>query len=116
MKKLRSNLIGIDQGSCVLFSDFEVGGEMWTGKGAREKRKTVLFNGIFRNPPSVQVTVDMWDMDRETNLRADISAAHITSEGFEIVFKTWGDTRVARIRANWVAIGEMKSEDDWDID
>jgi len=116
MKKLNSTLIGIDQGSSILFSDFEDGGEMWAGTGAREKRKTVLFGGIFKNPPTVSVHVDMWDMDQETNLRADISAAHITREGFEIVFKTWGDTRVARVRAAWTAIGELKNADDWEVD
>jgi hypothetical protein len=116
MRRLKTNLIGVDQGNTGLFSDFESGGEMWTGHGPRESRKTVLFNGIFMTPPSVHVTISMWDMDQETNLRADLAAENITREGFEIVFRTWGDTRVARIRACWTAIGEMKNEDDWEVD
>jgi hypothetical protein len=33
-----------------------------------------------------------------------------------IVFRTWGDTRVARVRADWLAIGEVRGEDDWQVD
>jgi len=116
MRKLDANRIGIDTGRVILFSDFESGGEMWAGHGPREKRVTILFDGIFLDPPVVQVSIDMWDMDQKANMRADILADNITREGFEIVFKTWGDTRIARIRANWMAIGDVKNDDDWEID
>jgi hypothetical protein len=116
MQRLRTNLVGVDQGSVVLFSDFEDGGEMWTGRGAREALTTILYNGVFLNPPTVSVNISMWDMDQETNMRADVSTAQITREGFQIIFKTWGDTRIARVRATWTAIGEVKSEEDWDVD
>ena len=36
MKKIRNNLVGIDQGSEMLFEDYDTGGEMWTGTGQRE--------------------------------------------------------------------------------
>jgi hypothetical protein len=39
----------------------------------------------------------------------------VTTEGFEIVFRTWGDTRIARIRADWMAIGAVRDEDEWDL-
>ena len=39
----------------------------------------------------------------------------VNSEGFVIVFRTWADTRVARIRADWLAIGELSAEDDWNV-
>ena len=70
---------------------------------------------VHSGVPVVQVSLSMWDMDQKTNQRADISAETITPEGFEIVFKTWGDTRVARVRADWLAIGELRDEDDWDV-
>ena len=116
MQRLRTNLVGVDQGSVVLFSDFEDGGEMWTGRGAREALTTILYNGVFLNPPTVSVNISMWDMDQETNIRADVSTVQITREGFQIIFKTWGDTRIARVRATWTAIGEVKSEEDRDVD
>ena len=49
------------------------------------------------------------------NARADITAENITERGFHLVFRTWGDTRVARVRADWMAIGAVKSEDDWEL-
>lgn len=115
MRRLRSHTIGVDQGSVVLFSDFEDGGEMWTGSGPREMRKTIEFSQSYLEPPVMQVSMSMWDMDQKTNQRADISAEDVTTAGFSIVFRTWGDTRVARVRANWVSIGELHDEDDWDV-
>ena len=41
MKRLRSRLMGIEQGDTVLFSDFENDGEMWTGRGQRERRRRI---------------------------------------------------------------------------
>ena len=115
MRRLASHITGVDQGSVVLFSDYQDGGAMWTGDGPRELRKVVEFSEPFMSDPMVQVTISMWDMDQKTNQRADISAEMVNPEGFVIVFRTWGDTRVARIRADWLAIGEIKGEDDWDI-
>jgi hypothetical protein len=54
-------------------------------------------------------------MDQNSNSRADISAERITEAGFDVVFRTWGDTRVARIRADWMAIGELRHVDEWDL-
>ncbi|MHA7829045.1 MAG: H-type lectin domain-containing protein, partial [Roseovarius sp.] len=49
------------------------------------------------------------------NARADVAAEKITEAGFEVVFRTWGDTRVARARIRWMAIGEARHEDDWQL-
>jgi hypothetical protein len=32
-----------------------------------------------------------------------------------MVFRTWGDSRIARVRMSWTAFGEVKSDDDWDL-
>ncbi|MGB5868831.1 MAG: H-type lectin domain-containing protein [Albidovulum sp.] len=115
MRRFSSHLLGVDQGSIVLFSDYQDGGAMWTGDGPRELRRLVQFKEPFLTLPVVQVTLSMWDMDQKTNQRADISAEAVSPEGFAIVFRTWGDTRVARVRSDWLAMGEVKGEDDWDI-
>jgi hypothetical protein len=115
IKHFRHHLIGAGQGSVVLFSDFADNGPMWTGNGPREKRHAVSFAQPFRAAPLVQVAISMWDMDGETNQRADLRAEDITKTGFVLVFRTWGDSRVARIRADWLALGEVASEDDWQL-
>ncbi|MGB8814815.1 MAG: H-type lectin domain-containing protein [Paracoccaceae bacterium] len=115
MKRISTGSIGVTQGSRVLFSDFADGGQMWTGQGNRESRHIVTFKEAFSDVPSVSVGISMWDMDQKSNDRADISAENITATGFHLVFRTWGDSRVARIRADWMAIGPVRDEDDWQL-
>lgn len=87
---------------------------MWTGHGPRAARERIDFDDAFLSPPLVQVTISMWDIDQQSNQRADISAEDISATGFTLVFKTWGDTRVARVRADWLAIGPVLHDDDWE--
>ena len=115
MERIRNNLVGIDQGSEVMFDDFEHGGEMWTGLGVREVWHPVRFSEKFRRPPLVQVGLSMWDMSNEANHRVDLQAMNVRRDGFELVVRTWEDTKIARIRAEWLAIGELPSQDDWDV-
>ena len=96
MKRLRSHTVGIDSGDVVLFSDYEDGGEMWTGRGQRERRRHIKFSEKYRTEPTVQLTLSLWDVDAATTMRADIEAEAVTKSGFDMVFRTWGDTRVAR--------------------
>ncbi|WP_416916466.1 MAG: H-type lectin domain-containing protein [Roseicyclus sp.] len=116
MKRLTHHQIGTDQGSVLMFSDFADNGPMWTGDGPREKRVAVSFAGAFRAPPMVHVGISMWDTDGQTNQRADLRAEEVTEMGFDLVFRTWGDSRIARIRADWIAFGTVLGEDDWDVD
>ena len=116
MIRLRNHLIGVDQGSVVIFSDFEEDGPMWRGEGEREVRRSVRFSEAFAEPPAVHAALEMWDFHEGTNLRAHIRADAITTGGFELVFRTWGDTRVARARGAWLAIGALRDPDDWSIE
>ena len=88
---------------------------MWRGEGARQSRATVAFNGTFVAPPHVQVSISMWDISNNTNSRVDVQSEDITETGFQIVFRTWNDTQVARIRVSWTAIGELPNDDGWDL-
>lgn len=115
MKRLRNHWIGIDQGDNVLFSDFEDGGEMWTGTGPRERRRRVTFGESFRSAPVVHVALSMADMHHATNVRADIAAEAVDATGFDVVFRTWANTKVARARVRWMAIGELRDSDEWDL-
>lgn len=112
MRKIRSHMIGIDQGTLNLFSDFDTDGEMWTGEGPRERKHHVQFSETYLSPPAVTVGISLWDLDANTNPRMDISAIDITETGFTAVFRTWSDTRVARIRMSWQSIGQVGDPDD----
>lgn len=115
MIRFHGHRLGIAQGSTLLFSDFADGGAMWSGTGPRERRAPVRFDERFRAAPAVTVGISMWDLDQTTNQRGDLTAEAVTAEGFQIVFRTWGDTRIARIRASWTAIGELPDDDDWEL-
>lgn len=107
--------LGIDQGEAVLFSDFEDGGEMWTGDGPRQVRLPVAFSEAFSAVPIVNVSITMFDASSGSNTRFDIQAEGVTPQGFDVVFRTWGDSKVARVRAKWQAIGSISAEEVWDI-
>ena len=115
MKKIRAASIGIAQGNDVVFEDFEDGGEMWAGTGHRERVKEITFREPFTAPPAVHCSLTLWDVDAATNVRADVEAENVTEAGFDLVFRTWGDTKVARVRIGWLAIGPAKNEDDWEL-
>jgi hypothetical protein len=55
-------------------------------------------------------------MDAGSVLRADVTAEAVTEKGFDMVFRTWGDTKVARVRIAWTALGELEDADAWDVD
>lgn len=115
MRKLESNVIGLDQGDVVLFSDFEHDGEMWTGDGPRNTRVAVAFSEKYIDQPVVYVSVSMLDASNETNTRFDVQAEKISKGGFDIVFRTWGDTKVARCRVAWQSMGAVRADDVWDL-
>lgn len=115
MQLFSHSAVAVMQGSVLLFSAFQDDGPMWTDTGPRAERRQISFEKPFLAPPVVHVSCGMWDIDGRQNQRADISAENVTTTGFEIVFRTWGDTRVARIRAEWLAIGAMRHEDDFDL-
>lgn len=86
---------------------------MWTGHGPRKSTYRIAFDEEFEEPPTVHISMNMWDTDVASNQRLDVQASDITTSGFEIEFRTWGDTRIARVRVGWLAIGPVAYVDDW---
>ncbi len=116
MRRFRSHTIGVEDGEVLLFDDFELMGPMWTGRGVRELRHELRFSEAFVAQPSVWVGLVMWDIASGANSRVDLRAEDITPGGFAIRFRTWDDTRVARVRVGWQAIGPLRDDDDWEVD
>ena len=115
MKRLSSHTIGMDQGTFELFSDFQEGGEMWTGSGPRKVSRAVEFSEAFSTQPMVHVSLSMWDMGNDSNARGDIRAENVTETGFDLVFRAGSDTRIARVSASWLAIGGVADPDQWQL-
>lgn len=115
MKKIKSHQVGVETGVTHLFSDFAVDGEMWSGEGERTRRVQVDFSESYVSPPAVHIGFALWDISNDANHRVDMTVQNITETCFEIVFTTWGDTKVARLRANWMAVGAVKDDEVWDV-
>ncbi|MDA9940733.1 H-type lectin domain-containing protein, partial [Planktomarina temperata] len=77
--------------------------------------RAVEFSEAFTAQPMDQVSFTMWDMGSDSNARADIRAENVTETGFDLVFRTWSDTRVARVSASWLAIGDVADPEQWDL-
>lgn len=107
--------VGVANG-IVHFSGFETDGPLWTGQGPRTERRHIRFDEAFVRPPVVHVSLTMWDISVGGNQRADVQAIDIDVEGFVVEFRTWGDTRVARVRVGWMAIGAVRHVTDFDVD
>ena len=88
---------------------------MWVSSGPRERRKRVTFSEKYRSNPMVHVALSLWDVSNGANLRADLIAENVDETGFDMVFRTWQDTQVARVRMSWIAFGEIDDEDSWDV-
>jgi hypothetical protein len=116
MRRIDVHRLGIDEGEELLFSDFENGGPMWTGEGFRRLDKVIAFGTPFLAPPTVRVWLTMWDIANTATSRVGISAKDIGCERFTLSFHTWGDTRIARVRAAWLALGPLRDDEDWQVD
>jgi H-type lectin domain len=110
-----SGVIGVQQGTRILFSDFASDGAMWAGSGPREVRHSLTFAEPFLAPPALTIGMSMWDVDHRVNSRMDLVTETVTETGFDLVFRTWGDSRIARVRADWMAIGQLRDDDTWQV-
>lgn len=115
MLRFTRNEIGVCQGELGLVADFDTQGPMWTDEGEREIRSPVKYSERFLMPPAVQLSASMWDLDSSRNLRGNLRAENVTASGFDAVFQTWGDTRVARLTVTWMAIGVLPDEQDFTL-
>lgn len=108
--------INIQSGDETLFIHFENDGPMWVQDGHRETRLSVAFDVAFDAPPVVHVGLSLIDFAADRAVRAEIVAEHISNTGFDLVFKTWADTRSAQARGNWLAIGTAsQAGGNWDL-
>lgn len=116
MKKFHSHIIGVASGEEVLFEHFNSDGPMWAGNGPREVIYPIVFDEAFIDLPVVTASLSMWDMADGANARLDLSVQTVSTRGFELRLRTWGDTRIARVRAAWQAIGPARDDELWEID
>ncbi len=103
----------VQQGEELIFSHYEDSGPMWSGDGQRQVSYHIEFDRPFIGNPIVQLSITLMDVQTDPLIRYDISATEITSDGFSILFQTWADSRFARVRVGWIAIGQSIRDEYW---
>lgn len=108
-------LVAAARGSLTLFSDFEDEGPMWAGTGPREVRRRVDYGLTFIEAPVVHVGLSMWDVSNQANVRVQLTAEEVEDTGFTASFRTWSDSRLARVAISWLAVGMVRDPDQWSL-
>jgi len=75
------------------------------GTGERTFTTIVKFNSPFRVPPQVSLAISGQDVGVSKNIRLQVIASKITVDGFELTYRTWGDTVIFSAWATWTGIG-----------
>lgn len=107
-QKTTSPLVGMQiiTAAGELFNHVDEKGPMWYKDGDREVRCQIDFAHSFHKPPHIILGITGMDSSMAQNLRFSLLAETVTVTGFEIVMKTWDDTKIARASVNWSAIGQ----------
>ena len=91
-------------GSFSTWRGQDAGWSLDQGIGDREYVKHVTFPRRFDTPPQVVVGTSLLDVDQSKNTRVEVSARNVTPEGFDLVLRTWFDSIVYSLGANWLAL------------
>ena len=78
-----------------------------TGTGTREVGYVVEFKEPYPTTglkPYVYVSLVGFDTWGGSHGRVEVSARNVSHSGFELVFKTWLDSRVFHATAEWMAL------------
>ena len=73
---------------------------------SREFVTHILFDAPFSNTPIVHIGLSGFDIDQRDSARISVQATAITSTGFDMRIKSWQNTRVYKVEASWIAMGQ----------
>ena len=98
--------LGVLGGTCELFRHVDPDGYMWDGDGDRKVIKPIKFEQRLETNPLVFVSLQSIDASQGHNLRFDLRAENVTTRGFDVVFSTWFDTKIASCSVSWFAFSQ----------
>jgi hypothetical protein len=97
------NLFKVQSGKAGGNYSTSPGWNLHQGVGGRSYTVHVTFQQPFQSPPTVLATLYMLDVGNAANTRVNVSPQNITTQGFDLVIYTWGDTALYAAYANWLA-------------
>ncbi len=74
------------------------------GSGDRSIIEHIEFKETLETVPQVFTSISGLDTDSKFNPRIVVNAENITTEGCDIVMKTWGPSNVAYVKVSWIVL------------
>ena len=93
----------VETGSALVFAHYP-DKYMWTGSGDRAVTVYVKFAHPKDGVPKVSAALGAIDAGNGHNMRVALAVQDIDERGFNLVASTWGDTQLAQVNGNWIAI------------
>jgi hypothetical protein len=75
------------------------------GSGERTITIEITFEKPFDGKPTVAVSVNTIEADKDSNLRYSAKPVFISRDGFVVQIRTWADSKIHAIGGSWVAHG-----------
>jgi hypothetical protein len=75
------------------------------GTGERKFSTHVNFPEPYQEPPVVVLSLSGLDVLNNANNRVTVKPINITQKGFDVEYKTWGDTKIQSVFLNWTSFG-----------
>jgi hypothetical protein len=76
------------------------------GTGDRIFTLEVKFTKTFTAKPDIHLNITMVEGDKNGEVKYDVSTSFVTTEGFIIKAKTWGDGKIRSIGGSWFALAQ----------
>lgn len=73
------------------------------GSGERTVTIEVTFDKPFEVKPTILLSVNAIDSDKDVNLRFEVKASGVSRDGFTITIRTWSDSKIYFISGVWMA-------------
>lgn len=117
MQIFSHHAVGLQQGSSLMFSAFEDGGPIVVGQWRVEQVRRIcrLHTQVSADAGGSGAPSACGTLTATATSGPRSAPKTSPPAAFDLVFSTWGDTRVARIRADWIAIGALPHEDDFRV-
>jgi hypothetical protein len=77
------------------------------GTGERQMTVSVSFTKPFKVKPDVVVGITLIDAASGVGTRVSATADGISRDGFTVVVKTWGDSKIFGAQGSWVAVAPV---------
>jgi hypothetical protein len=91
------------------FVRFTNGGHyMNTGKGERTYEERIYFEEKYEKIPHVMTSISGLDEDNKDSsaIRIELKEEKIDTAGFNLIIRTWDDSRLFNIKVTWTAFGQ----------